>query len=134
MKLKINHNAENLHEVLGYVTEEEVEKYFDYTMWDNYNKIIKNKKLNDQEYAEILLHLISVYSEYDMVIPLGLASIYGMGSKEYDNILQDLKASEILEILVEHSGDQLKSYFSSLYVYKVNLDNKSNAKKVEEWK
>ena len=55
-----NHEATSLTEVIG-IKKEDMDNYFENTVWATYDRIREDKELTKPELAQVIVHLVGVY-------------------------------------------------------------------------
>lgn len=119
-----DHNATALHEVIG-ITKADLDYYFENTMWKNFETVKNGIDVSDEVLAQMLVHLVGVYNEYDRIIIPILGSIYGFRSNEFKDIT-NMEVSRQLESIVKFSDKQLRKFIGGYYVMTLLNDKDDN--------
>lgn len=119
--MKFNHEAKTLTGVIG-IKEEDMNDYFENTVWKTYDRVREDKELTKAELAQILVHLVGVYEKYDEVIIPILGAIYGYQTKEFKQITE-LGISYQIEAIVEYCDEQITKYLGGLYAMTLIKDS-----------
>lgn len=112
--MTFNHEETNLHDVIG-ISEDDLPKYFERTMWENFEIVKNGDTITDEVLAQMLVHLIGVYNEYDNIMMPLMGSIYGFKTAEFKAIF-DMEVSHQIESIVTFSDKQLRKFIGGYYV------------------
>lgn len=119
--MTFNHTEKNLHAVIG-INQEDLDEYFGMTMWKNFETIKNGNDITDDVLAQVLVHLIGVYNEYDNIMMPLMGSIYGFKTKEFKDIF-DMEVSHQIESVVRFADKQLRRFIGGYYMMTLLNDN-----------